>query len=109
MDTFIAAGIGFGREETFRLSLSLIKLAQKTNASGLRIWGKMLGRQGDYYIAEATNEDAGEFDPALQEGTEGANKYRYWALETRAMVDNGMRRTVSYSIFPPSTAHPPDD
>ena len=45
-------GLGFGREENFRLSTSLKNLAEKTCANNLRFWGKILCRCKDFYVAE---------------------------------------------------------
>lgn len=51
------AGMGFGQTESYRIHLSLKKLAVDLSAAekpieGLRFWGKILGTGGDYYIAE---------------------------------------------------------
>ena len=51
------AGMGFGREESYRIYLSLKKLASSLSAQdksieGIRFWGKILGTRGDYYVAE---------------------------------------------------------
>ncbi|KAA0189191.1 Radial spoke head protein 4 A [Fasciolopsis buskii] len=52
------AGVGLGRTEMMRVWLSLRKLSLKlTTVVKLRFWGKILGTQGSYYIAE------GEFEP----------------------------------------------
>ena len=45
-------GLGFGREENFRLSTSLKNLAECTEANNLRFWGKILCRGCDFYVAE---------------------------------------------------------
>ena len=46
------AGLGFGSEESFRLSTSMKNLAMATEANNLRFWGKILCRNGDLYVAE---------------------------------------------------------
>lgn len=51
------AGVGFGTQESYRIHLSLKKLALDLTAKekpidGLRFWGKILGTGEDYYIAE---------------------------------------------------------
>ena len=46
------AGVGFGREETFRLALSMKQLALSNQVEKLRLWGKILGTEADYYVCE---------------------------------------------------------
>ena len=50
---FFILGVSFSEEESYRISLSLRKLAKETNATQLRFWGKILCSEKDYYIAEA--------------------------------------------------------
>jgi len=84
------AGVGFGRQESFHIALSLRKLAADVPAlARLRLWGKILGTEGDYYVAEGTvkaPEGSAAEEPALP-GTpeydvepqgEGANTWAYW-------------------------------
>mmetsp|Transcript_4831 Transcript_4831/g.4484 ORF Transcript_4831/g.4484 Transcript_4831/m.4484 type:complete len:91 (+) Transcript_4831:494-766(+) len=64
---------------------SLKNLAKSSGASSIRLWGKILGTEKDYYIAEGSN-DAGEdpdekpadFEPRGQ----GVNKFSYWATNS---------------------------
>jgi len=78
------AGVGLGREETFRIHLALKHLAGKYPARGVRLWGKVLGIDGDYIVAEGQLDDEGEDDTtdslgnAVEKTGEGANKYSYW-------------------------------
>ncbi|CAM9886452.1 unnamed protein product, partial [Discosporangium mesarthrocarpum] len=76
------AGISFGRLETYRLYLSIKKLAESLPGEheSLRFWGKIATRGSDYFIVEgkATDEGLGEFDESAQEGRDGANRYTYW-------------------------------
>ena len=53
-----AIGVGFGREETLLLSKSIAKLAARTKAKSLRLWGKILGTGNDYYVAEGRLDHA---------------------------------------------------
>eukprot|EP00929_Paragymnodinium_shiwhaense_P027350 TRINITY_DN16067_c0_g1_i1.p1 TRINITY_DN16067_c0_g1~~TRINITY_DN16067_c0_g1_i1.p1 ORF type:complete len:528 (+),score=123.05 TRINITY_DN16067_c0_g1_i1:73-1584(+) len=47
------AGVGFGKQESFHVAMSLRKLAADTpSLDSLRLWGKILGTGGDYYVAE---------------------------------------------------------
>ena len=46
------AGLGFGKEENFRLTVSLKNLAERNDANNLRFWGKILCRNSDLYVVE---------------------------------------------------------
>jgi len=90
------AGIGFGQQESYHIALSLRKLASDIpSVESLRLWGKVLGTDGDYYVAEgllqsipkpvdADNADAPipvmpdspEYD--VEPRGEGANSFTYW-------------------------------
>ncbi|GAA51180.1 radial spoke head protein 4 homolog A [Clonorchis sinensis] len=62
------AGAGLGRSEMLRVWLSIRKLSLKlTTVVKLRFWGKIMGTQGCYYIAE------GEFEAGMDadSGVEG--------------------------------------
>lgn len=84
------AGVGFGREESFRIALSLRKLAADVPAlQRLRLWGKILGTGGDYYIAEGRLKPPevsfpqafpvpGSPEDDVEMQGEGANMYAYW-------------------------------
>lgn len=69
----------FGRTETYRLYLSIKAKALKEGLK-LRFWGKVLGRSGDYLIAQAENPEPPPRDKKM-EGAEGANKYAFWACK----------------------------
>jgi len=80
MTYFEGAGISIGRTDTYILHKSIQKLAASAAAKNMRFWGKIVGTEGDYYIAEAENEEV-----EIPEGFEGAiedhlggNKYSYW-------------------------------
>ena len=47
----------------------------------MRLWGKILGKGKDYYIAEglADGGDDGELAPDTEPRGTGANKFNYWA------------------------------
>jgi radial spoke head protein 4A len=64
---------------------SLKGLATSTGANNIRLWGKILGSDKDYYIAEGSfeggvdeSEKPGDFEPR---GT-GVNKFAYWATSS---------------------------
>lgn len=90
------AGIGFSQQESYHIGMSLRKLATESpSIARLRLWGKVLGTEGDYYVAEGQLEsipkappadgapekppvlpDAPEFD--IEPRGEGANTFTYW-------------------------------
>ena len=65
------------------LQKSLKQLVSKTQSPSVRFWGKILGTEKDYFIAEGTLEAGEAGDEAPVEGFEergtGVNKYVYWA------------------------------
>jgi len=82
------AGVGFGRQESFHIAMSLRKLAAETpGLESLRLWGKILGTQGDYYVAEgslgmlpvaAEPVIPGTPDDDVEVRGQGANTCIYW-------------------------------
>ena len=55
MDTahyFELAGVGLGREETFRIFLALKNLVDTHTLQSVRFWGKVLGNNKNYIVAE---------------------------------------------------------
>mmetsp|Transcript_40301 Transcript_40301/g.61500 ORF Transcript_40301/g.61500 Transcript_40301/m.61500 type:complete len:267 (-) Transcript_40301:439-1239(-) len=79
------AGIGFGKQETYRLLLSMKKLSGEAGVAKLRFFGKIRGTEQDYYIVEGEAEGGEEEGGAEEEkpadfedkGT-GVNKMTYW-------------------------------
>lgn len=68
MDTahyFEQAGLGLGREETFRIFLALKKLVDTHTLQSVRFWGKILGTEKNYIVAEV------EYREGDEEGQEG--------------------------------------
>jgi len=83
------AGVGFGKQEAYHIALSLRKLASETESLGkLRLWGKILGIDGDYYVAEGSIEGLpprggkpalpGDPEYDVEPRGEGANTSTYW-------------------------------
>jgi radial spoke head protein 4A len=78
------AGVSFGRGETYRLYLSIKRLAESLpgEADKARLFGKINTRGKPYYIVEALSTFEGEeVDPTKQEGKEGANKFEYFVSQ----------------------------
>jgi len=75
------ASVGFGREETLLLQKSLTQLAARTQAQSLRFWGKILGTERDYYVAEGKlNHSYSDEAPSKDvepHGT-GVNRLTFW-------------------------------
>jgi len=78
-------GVGFGELESYKIKCALRNLAfkQMENAyTRIRLWGKILGSEADYYVAEAYKEgevgEADELNPDAEIGGQGANKYTYF-------------------------------
>ena len=72
-----------------RLQLSLKKLATDSQASSLRLFGKIRGTERDYFIVEAVvegeeetkdpeNEEEEEVEPNVEEHGSGVNKFSYY-------------------------------
>lgn len=87
------AGVGFNQQESYHIGSSLRGLAADTpSIESLRLWGKVLGTDGDYLVAEGVLKsipkvaDAPEQPPILPDSPEfdveprgqGANGFTYW-------------------------------
>lgn len=60
---------GLAIDETYKLFKSLTLLSVTKQASRVRLWGKVLGRERDYYIAEgvaASTVEDGELPPEVE-------------------------------------------
>jgi radial spoke head protein 4A len=87
------AGLGFSDDECYALSMSIRNLAStKKGALSARFWGKILGLQNDYYIAEleyAGKDSLNRNDPYAPLSDDyveprgvGANKYVYFCCSS---------------------------
>lgn len=121
------AGVSLGREESYRLHLSLKSLAATTVVRGLRLWGKILGTSADYIVAEGLTEPnaaAGAVDPAgntVERAGEGANKFTYWVCAApgeawtrlphvsphQIVAAGAIRRTLTGRLGSLVPGHPP--
>ncbi|CAF3267805.1 unnamed protein product [Rotaria socialis] len=59
---FEQAGIGLGRDETYRIWLALKQLVDKGQYEKVRFWGKIVGTEKNYYIAEVEQNAEEEAD-----------------------------------------------
>uniref|UniRef100_A0A0G4FW21 Uncharacterized protein n=1 Tax=Chromera velia CCMP2878 TaxID=1169474 RepID=A0A0G4FW21_9ALVE len=80
---FAWAGVGFSRQETYEIHCSLRRFAATTEGlQSVRFWGKLLGTEADYLVAEGRIDggDDGEREDIEPRGT-GANKFTYWVAK----------------------------
>lgn len=75
---FEQAGVGIGKEESFRVWLALKQLVEKYPLDSIRFWGKIMGIEENYYIAEVKfqegKDEEEEAELAEAEATEEAEK-----------------------------------
>lgn len=95
-EMFSWAGVGFGKLESYKVMCSLRKLAAQEKDAGfikLRFWGKILGTERDYFIAEVQRDGGGDDpeadDPDAEPAGSGANQYTFYA--TSDLRDNWHR------------------
>ena len=71
---FEQAGVGLGKEETFRIWLGLKQFVDKYDLESIRFWGKIFGLEQNYYIAEVQfqegKDEEGEAEAAEAEKEE---------------------------------------
>ena len=74
------AGLGFGEEESYLISLSLKKLFKTEEIKELRFWGKIYGSEKDYYIAmgTTTKKYKDDISPEWEPRGKGVNQYTFW-------------------------------
>eukprot|EP00294_Goniomonas_avonlea_P003091 CAMPEP_0114557750 /NCGR_PEP_ID=MMETSP0114-20121206/10001_1 /TAXON_ID=31324 /ORGANISM="Goniomonas sp, Strain m" /LENGTH=486 /DNA_ID=CAMNT_0001743067 /DNA_START=59 /DNA_END=1519 /DNA_ORIENTATION=- len=63
-------GMGFGRQEVFRLHIALQHLSKKEPVDIVRFWGKIFGTINNYYIAEVVYKDGERPAPPEKEEEE---------------------------------------
>lgn len=77
------AGINFGEDIIYILQKSLKRLAVLSGATSVRFFGKIFGRQRDYWIAQGTivGEEEKSKNPMKEKRGEGANTHIFWVTE----------------------------
>lgn len=81
------AGIGFGEQLNYDISLRIRALAQSLGESlvKLKFWGKILGTRYDYLIAEGQLvAPAVDVYTDIEPRGKGGNLYSYWALSSKS-------------------------
>jgi len=92
-DSLQWAGVGFGELESYKIKCALRNLtAAQSEAGGgftrIRFWGKILGTDADYYVAEATGGEPGAVDeenPDDEPAGAGVNKFTYFVANDLAL------------------------
>jgi hypothetical protein len=80
---FSKVGVGFGREESYRIQTALKRLAEEKKTVRVRFWGKILAKAGDYLVIEGASKQLGEAASGLdvEKAREGANYNTYWVSQ----------------------------
>ncbi|KAI7813508.1 radial spoke head protein 6 homolog A [Triplophysa rosa] len=100
---FEQAGVGLGREETQRVFLALKQLVDTQRVQRCRFWGKILGTQSNYLVAEVEfREGEGE----EEEGTEETHEDEEKEEETHE-AQNESEMVEAADPPPKSTYKPP--
>mmetsp|Transcript_61655 Transcript_61655/g.133519 ORF Transcript_61655/g.133519 Transcript_61655/m.133519 type:complete len:430 (-) Transcript_61655:177-1466(-) len=75
------AGIGFSELECYKIACSLRGLATTEGLTKVRLWGKVLGTNADYYVAETQADPPPDADEEadMDASGEGVNQYTYFA------------------------------
>lgn len=122
-EDFEWAGVAIGEEEAIRLKQSMVQtLGNNESIEQLRFWGKILGKNADYYVLEATQDGIlTEEEEADSSYEPAANKYAYYvsnelgkAFTQLPNVSAGhisgarsFRKFFSGDLAAPVAAHPP--
>ncbi|XP_041707214.1 radial spoke head protein 6 homolog A isoform X2 [Coregonus clupeaformis] len=101
------AGVGLGREEMLRVFLALKQLVDSQPLARCRLWGKILGTEGNYLVAEGEYRD-GEEEEGINEETaedaEGEPRDDDEEAEVVEVID-----TLPRSTFKPPPVVPKED
>lgn len=97
---FEQAGIGIGREDFFRIMLSLKQFTRDFTVLGARFWGKIFGLDANYYIIEADTplEEEEYVEDADPHGRESPEK-----IQNSGIMDG----PEEVDDYPQSTWKPP--
>ena len=117
------AGVSFGDEETIRIKQSMVHtLGANDGIEKLRLFGKVLGLRGDYFVFEATQDSVLSEEEAADSSYEpAANKYAYYAANevgqafvrlpnvsaAHVLGSLRIRKFLTGSLTAPVRSHPP--
>lgn len=87
------AGVGVDAEEAHRIDKALAALAEVQDAASIRFWGRVQGRNSDYFIAEALPKayDDAKDAPDVESGPLGANRFTYYVASVIGGPENWTR------------------
>lgn len=71
---FEQVGVSFGPVETHKIFLALKQLVDTQPVQRCRLWGKILGIEADYIVAEVEYRDGGEEEEEAGEETHEADE-----------------------------------
>jgi len=94
---FEQGGVGLGREEWIKVYFALKKLTDTVSLTYCRFWGKILGLEKNYYVAEVQFRDEEEYEESSEEATDEANL----STESNEDEENSDKLPVS-SYKPPN-------
>ncbi|XP_066514702.1 radial spoke head protein 4 homolog A isoform X2 [Hoplias malabaricus] len=97
---FEQVGVGLGREETHKIFLALKQLVEAQSLQRCRFWGKILGIESNYVVAEVEYRDGAE----EEEGTDETQENEEKEIEARE-EDEEVAEVVD--PLPKSTYKPP--
>mmetsp|Transcript_87105 Transcript_87105/g.281247 ORF Transcript_87105/g.281247 Transcript_87105/m.281247 type:complete len:432 (-) Transcript_87105:264-1559(-) len=80
-EMFSWAGVGLGEAESYKIMCSMRNMATKVEGySKIRFWGKVMGCDADYYVAEAARDGGGDADDGedMDPPGSGVNAFTYF-------------------------------
>jgi len=87
-EMFSWAGVGLGEIESYKVMCSMRNMSTKMEAppSKVRFWGKVLGLDADYYVAEAAGEcgRAADGEVEMDPPGQGVNEFAYFVTSDLA-------------------------
>ena len=77
------SGIQFGEDNLYLLQKAIKRLAISTGASSLKLFGKIYGRQKDYWIVQGTldYQEEAPSNRTQEKRNEGVNTHVYWVTD----------------------------
>ncbi|KAJ7996697.1 hypothetical protein DPEC_G00239710 [Dallia pectoralis] len=96
------AGLGLGKEEMLRIFLALKQLVDSQPLAHCRFWGKILGTEDNYIVAECGYREGEEEDEGLEETAEEEERdKKQWQDDEEAEVEKEIDPLPSSNYKPP--------
>jgi len=91
------AGLGFGEENNYRISIALRRLLKQTGASNLKFWGKIYATKRDYFVAygKVKNGFKDEIAEDVEPRGRGVNEITFW------VTDDLMEKWIELPLISP--------